>query len=202
MKAIGRESQEQDAVGERQPVAAGVQLTGQVTVLGQNRSQHWEAVEGGVGGQHQDQRGDECDQVEPERKIVKDRFCKLRDQRLLVVVRRRTDQLLVRPLGDFHAGRLGQHDDAHEQAHRDDRQATASVVAALRDLGFWKAGTPLLMASTPVSAALPDENARATRNTKANPSMSPCSECISKPADSARNGVAKHVDLERSPRPA
>ena len=63
-----------------------------------------------------------------------------------------------------------------------------SVVAALRDLGFRKAGTPLLMASTPVSAALPDENARATKNTNANPSTSPCSECKSKPADSARNG--------------
>ena len=49
------------------------------------------------------------------------------------------------------------------------------VVAALRDLGFWKAGTPLLIASTPVSAAHPDENARATRNTIAKPMMSPCS---------------------------
>ncbi len=63
-----------------------------------------------------------------------------------------------------------------------------NVVAALRDLGFRKAGTPLLIASTPVSAALPDENARATRNTSANPSTSPCSECMSKSADSARNG--------------
>ena len=65
----------------------------------------------------------------------------------------------------------------------------SSVVAALRDLGFRNAGTPLLIASTPVSAAQPDENARATRNTSANPSTSPCSECISKLADSARNGV-------------
>ena len=62
----------------------------------------------------------------------------------------------------------------------------ARVVAALRDFGLRKAGTPLLMASTPVSAAHPDENARATRNTMANPMMSPCSECSSKPADSAR----------------
>ena len=44
-----------------------------------------------------------------------------------------------------------------------------SVVAALRDLGFWKAGTPLLIASTPVSAAQPDENARAMRNANAIP---------------------------------
>ena len=61
-----------------------------------------------------------------------------------------------------------------------------SVVAALRDLGFRNAGTPLLIASTPVSAAEPDENALATRNTSANPRTSPCSERISKPADSAR----------------
>ena len=67
----------------------------------------------------------------------------------------------------------------------------ASVVAALRDLGFRNAGTPLLIASTPVSAALPDENARATRNTSAKPRISPCSECISKPADSARSGVPR-----------
>ena len=35
-----------------------------------------------------------------------------------------------------------------------------SVVAALRDLGLRKAGTPLLIASTPVSAAQPEEKAR------------------------------------------
>ena len=59
-----RERQKQDAVGERQPVTTGVQLAGQVPVLGQNRSQHREPVEGGVGGQHQDQRGDAGDQVQ------------------------------------------------------------------------------------------------------------------------------------------
>ena len=67
--------------------------------------------------------------------------------------------------------------------------SNSRVVAALRDLGFRNAGTPLLIASTPVSAAQPDENARATRNTSANPTTSPCSECIWKPADSARSGV-------------
>ena len=44
------------------------------------------------------------------------------------------------------------------------RASMSSVVAALRLLGLRKAGTPLLMASTPVSAAQPDENARASRN--------------------------------------
>ena len=44
------------------------------------------------------------------------------------------------------------------------RPIISSVVAALRLLGFWKAGTPLEIASTPVSAAQPDENARSSRN--------------------------------------
>ena len=80
------------------------------------------------------------------------------------------------------------------------KPSISSVVAALRDLGFRKAGTPLLIASTPVSAAHPDENARATRNTNAKPMMSPCSACSSKPADSARSGVAEDVQLEEAPR--
>jgi hypothetical protein len=54
----------------------------------------------------------------------------------------------------------------------------ASVVAAFRDLGLRKAGTPLLMASTPVSAAQPDEKARSSRKTRANPA-SPSSSALS-----------------------
>ena len=38
------------------------------------------------------------------------------------------------------------------------------VVAAFLLLGFWKAGTPFEIASTPVSAAQPDEKARSSRN--------------------------------------
>ena len=45
------------------------------------------------------------------------------------------------------------------------------VVAALRLLGFWNAGTPLEIASTPVSAAQPDENARSSRNAVAMPAI-------------------------------
>ncbi len=37
-------------------------------------------------------------------------------------------------------------------------------MAALRLFGLRNAGTPLLIASTPVSAAQPEENARASRN--------------------------------------
>ena len=44
------------------------------------------------------------------------------------------------------------------------RPSRSSVVAALRLLGLRNAGTPLLIASTPVSAAQPEEKARASRN--------------------------------------
>ena len=40
--------------------------------------------------------------------------------------------------------------------------SSSSVVAAFFDLGLRNAGTPLEIASTPVSAAQPDENARAS----------------------------------------
>ena len=43
----------------------------------------------------------------------------------------------------------------------------SSVVAAFLLFGRLKAGTPLEIASTPVSAAQPDENARASRNNSA-----------------------------------
>ena len=43
-----------------------------------------------------------------------------------------------------------------------------SVEAAFLLLGRLNAGTPLEIASTPVSAAQPDENARASRNIRAN----------------------------------
>jgi hypothetical protein len=60
------------------------------------------------------------------------------------------------------------------------RPIMARVVAALRDLGLRKAGTPLLIASTPVSAAQPDEKARNSRKASANPASPPeCSVWIS-----------------------
>ena len=40
------------------------------------------------------------------------------------------------------------------------------VVAAFFDSGFLNAGTPLEMASTPVSATAPDENARRRSSTR------------------------------------
>ena len=46
------------------------------------------------------------------------------------------------------------------------------MVAAFFAFGFLKAGTPLEIASTPVSAAEPDENARSSRNTSRMPVLS------------------------------
>ena len=61
-------------------------------------------------------------------------------------------------------------------------QATLDALAGTFAMN---AGTPLLIASTPVNAAQPDENARATRKTIANPSTSPCSDLTVNPAVSA-----------------
>ena len=47
--------------------------------------------------------------------------------------------------------------------------SSSRVVAAFLLFGFWKAGTPLEIASTPVSAAEPEEKARASRATMAKP---------------------------------
>ena len=79
--------QEDDAVGERQPVAAGVQLAGQVAVLGEDRAEHREAVERGVRGQEQDQGGDRADHVEQDRAAAEDGLAELGGDRLLHVVR-------------------------------------------------------------------------------------------------------------------
>ncbi len=55
----------------------------------------------------------------------------------------------------------------------------ARVVAAFFDLGLRKAGTPLLIASTPVSAAQPEEKARSSRKASANAPRPDCSVWIS-----------------------
>ena len=65
----------------------------------------------------------------------------------------------------------------------DNTPSSSSVVAAFFDLGFRNAGTPLLIASTPVSAAAPWVNARSTRSTsampvKASPSASRCRSAL------------------------
>ena len=57
-----------------------------------------------------------------------------------------------------------------------------SVIAALRDSGLRKAWTPFEIASTPLSATAPDENARISRNNVTPPSIAPppvkCASCV------------------------
>ncbi len=55
------------------------------------------------------------------------------------------------------------------------RPIAARVLAAFFDLGLRKAGTPLEIASTPVSAAQPEEKARSSRKTRAKPARPWCS---------------------------
>ncbi|CNU65883.1 Uncharacterised protein [Mycobacterium tuberculosis] len=117
-----RRRQEQDSVGERQPVPTGVQLARQIAVLRQHRAQHREAVEGGVSGQHQDQRCHRGDQQEPQVKAPEHGLRQLCDQRLLLITRRGARQLGVRIVDDLDPGLYGQHDHAHKHAHRNDAQ--------------------------------------------------------------------------------
>ena len=64
---------------------------------------------------------------------------------------------------------------------------SSRVVAAFLLLGFWNAGTPFEIASTPVRAAQPEENARSMRNPMASVDIAACSGSAisSKPALSA-----------------
>ena len=55
--------------------------------------------------------------------------------------------------------------------------SSSRVVAAFLLFGLRNAGTPLEMASTPVSAAQPDENARASRKI-----IAACVMCCSQPS--------------------
>ena len=77
--------------------------------------------------------------------------------------------------------------------------SSINVSAALRPFGFLKAGTPLLIASTPVSAAHPDENARSSRNANAKPvrpSLNGSSASMCRSAVDAQRQVAAEVPHE------
>ena len=66
--------------------------------------------------------------------------------------------------------------------------SSSRVAAAFLLLGFWKFGTPLLMASMPVSAAAPEEKARSSRKAPASPtspSSKPSAGTIVNAADGA-----------------
>ena len=81
-----RARQDEDAIAVGQPVAAGMQLSRQEPIARQDRPQDREAVEGGVGGQDQDQPGDDRDQDHTGAKAVEDRLGHLAHDRVLNVI--------------------------------------------------------------------------------------------------------------------
>ena len=129
--------QDDDAVGEGEPVATILELAREVAVLGQDRGEHREAVERGVGREHEDDAGHRDRDVEGQREVVEDRLRELADDRLLGVGRAvrelehaRGDLLAdLAVLGEsLHVGgrvdvadpgAVGQRDDADEHGDRD-----------------------------------------------------------------------------------
>ena len=80
------------------------------------------------------------------------------------------------------------------------RPSNSSVVAALRLLGGLNAGTPFAIASTPVSAAQPDENVRTSRNANAKPA-SDCSArmCTPLATELSACSVSPRTKMRNSP---
>ena len=146
-----RARQHEDAVREDEPVAAVRQLPRHVAVAGDDRRQPGEVRVGGVRGQHEDrERGYLEDQVH-RCPATEDGATHDREQRLVLRRRRRET--------------VGQHCDA-EEVGPEDQAHVVSVFAAFFDSGFWNAGTPFEIASTPESAMAPDEKARSNISTE------------------------------------
>ena len=77
---------------------------------------------------------------------------------------------------------------------------SVNVVAALRAFGFSKAGTPLLMASTPVRAVQPEANARTRSRARPSPARLevPTTGCAAvgaagRPAVAARTAAQPNI---------
>jgi len=81
----GADREEDDPVGEHEPVAPGVELARQELVPGEDRTEHREAVERRVGRQDQDEAGDGGDQVEHHRQAGEHGLRDLPDHGALVV---------------------------------------------------------------------------------------------------------------------
>ena len=76
--------------------------------------------------------------------------------------------------------------------------SSSSVVAAFLLFGGLNAGTPLEIASTPVSAAQPEENARSSRKANAKPVRSCSSAAIVQVGAGRPQVVAQHEDPEQA----
>ena len=120
-QAGSRGRQDDDAVGEGEPVAAGVQLTRQVTVLGENRAEDRKAVEGGVRREEEDQAGHDGDQDDAGRETVEDGLGDLTHDGVLDVgITDRSaiaQQLGGRVLREVHVGEPGQDDHREQHGH-------------------------------------------------------------------------------------
>ena len=66
-----------------------------------------------------------------------------------------------------------QRGDADEHRHRDRCPSATRVICAFFAFGGLNAGTPFAIASTPVSAVQPDENARSAKNSSAKNASEP-----------------------------
>lgn len=113
-----RAREEHDAVGEGEPVAAGVQLTRQVAVLREDRAEQREAVVRRVGREEEDQRGGGGEHDEQEAAVAEDGLGDLGDHRVLDVVtadgHALVDQVVRGVLGHLDVRRHGEADDAAE----------------------------------------------------------------------------------------
>ena len=150
----GEAGQHQDAVGEHQPVAENGELARQEAVAREQRGQPREVGERGVGGQDQDERrstpgpGSRAAPAPKTRWAICDTTVSLSTGRIPRAEARKVIPTNIVP-------RMS--------------AMKPSVIAALRDSGARKAGTPLEMASMPVSAVQPDGEARASTGTRSAP---------------------------------
>ena len=130
--------EQQDAVAEHQLVAAGVQLPGHEAVLREHRAQQREAVEGGVRGQDEHQRGGGLDVEEADRGVAAERGRgDLRDDRALRLGLAVREALQVAGVLDvLDVGQQGQRGHAGEHGGRDaaHQGQRGGGVAALRRL--------------------------------------------------------------------
>ncbi len=147
-----------------------MQLAGQVAVLGEDRAEQREAVVGGVRGQEQDERGGGRSRMNRKLPLPKTAsatweitgcWTKSGPTGTPLSSRLVAGDSAIRTLVDMARPMIPQNMVTARMP------MSARVVAAFLLLGLRKAGTPLLIASTPVRAAQPEEKARSSRKTRA-----------------------------------
>jgi hypothetical protein len=122
-----------------------VQLTRQVSVLGKDRPEHREPVERRVGGEDQDEPGDDRDVDDARGEVAEHRVSELAEDRVLRVLGDVLladglpveGQLLSGPLGDLDVGGAAQPDDRAEHgdrqhAHHQQRRGGVAALGLLK----------------------------------------------------------------------